>query len=187
VTKEQFLEALCQVDASKKSRQQFADQIFKHPENLTQLLAIAFSVDQNEHIRAAWVLEIVCDKALNLLIPHLDVFTKKIRQLTEHSAKRPMAKICEMVARDYYSNPLSAFCNTLTHTHKKAITEVCFDWLINEEKTAVKAFAMNTLFLIGMEFTWIHTELQFVLEKHYSNESPGYKARARHIIKKLKA
>ena len=69
--------------------------------------------------------------------------------------------------------------------HREKITEACFDWMINEEKVAPKAYGMNALYLLGLEFDWIHPELQIILERDFSLQSAAFKARARHILKKL--
>ena len=46
---------------------------------------------------------------------------------------------------------------------------------------------MTTLYLFGKEFDWIHPELAIILERDFYNESAAFKARARHILKKIKA
>jgi len=42
------------------------------------------------------------------------------------------------------------------------------------------------LFLLGKDIDWIHPELLQILERDFPNLSAGFKARARHIIKKIK-
>jgi len=46
---------------------------------------------------------------------------------------------------------------------------------------------MNTLFLFGKDYKWVYPELAQILEQDFQNQSPGYKARAKHILKKIKA
>ena len=55
------------------------------------------------------------------------------------------------------------------------------------EKIAPKAYAMNSLFLLGKDIDWIHPELVTILERDFQMQSSGFKARARHILKKIKA
>ncbi|WP_338730955.1 hypothetical protein R3L15_07765 [Mangrovimonas cancribranchiae] len=45
---------------------------------------------------------------------------------------------------------------------------------------------MNTLFLFGQDYDWIHPELALILERDYHIQSSGFKARAKHILKKIK-
>lgn len=73
----------------------------------------------------------------------------------------------------------------LTKKHKEKITEVCFDWMISEEKVTVKAYSMNSLYFLGTEFDWIHPELKTIIERDYSSQSAGFKARSRHILIKI--
>ena len=58
--------------------------------------------------------------------------------------------------------------------------------MINDEKTAPKAYSMNSLFLLGNEFEWVHPELANILERDFQMQSSGFKARAKHILKKIK-
>jgi len=59
--------------------------------------------------------------------------------------------------------------------------------MINDEKIAPKAYSMNSLYLLGQEYEWIHPELVIILERDFQMQSSGFKARAKHIIKKIKA
>ena len=75
---------------------------------------------------------------------------------------------------------------TLKAHQKERIIACCFDWMINDEKVAVKAYSMNTLFLFGKDFNWIHPELTQILERDYPHQSCGFQARAKHILKHIK-
>jgi len=44
---------------------------------------------------------------------------------------------------------------------------------------------MNSLYFLGTEFDWIHPELKTIIERDYSSQSAGFKARARHILIKI--
>ena len=59
--------------------------------------------------------------------------------------------------------------------------------MINKRKIAVKVHAMSTLFFLGRDYDWVHPELKQILERDFQIQSSGFKARARHILKKLKA
>jgi hypothetical protein len=58
--------------------------------------------------------------------------------------------------------------------------------MINDEKVAPKAYSMNTLYLFGREFEWIHPELVMILERDFQMQSAAFKARAKQILQKLK-
>ena len=129
----------------------------------------------------------MCGEHLDAIIPHLDRFTQNIHKVHLDSAVRPVAKVCEYLVSAYYSKTDNAIKTALNSKHIEKIVESCFDWMINDEKIAPKAYAMNTLFLLGQDIDWIHQELVLILERDYQMQSSGFKARARHILKKIKA
>jgi len=121
-----------------------------------------------------------------LLLPYIDDFTNKIDILILDSSIRPAVKICEELVSGYYGKHNSPVKQILEPSHLEKIAETCFDWLIQKQKVAVKAHSMLALYLLGKQFEWIHPELKLTLEKDFNSESAAYKARARHILKKIK-
>lgn len=186
MTTEQLYNELKNVNHSKEKRLQYALLILNEPELASNLLDILFMVDDKLSCKAAWVLEYTCGKNLQLLIPYLNRFTEHIPRIHLDPAVRPVAKICEYLALAYTDKINTCFKNALTQTHKDRIIETCFDYLINDEKVAPKAYSMNTLFLLGKETDWVYPELRNILERDFEKESAAFKARARHILKKLK-
>jgi hypothetical protein len=144
-------------------------------------------VDDKVSCRAAWVFEFVCTDYIYALIPYLDNFTENLHRVHLDSAVRPVAKVCEFLAKANYSKENNTIKNALQPIHKERIIEASFDWMINDGKIAPKAYAMNTLFLFGKDYDWVHPELVQILKRDYYTQSAGFKARARHILKKLKA
>lgn len=186
MTTEQLYAELNHVDHSRAKRLKYANLILSQPELIPVLLNILFMVDDKISCKAAWVFEFICSENLETIIPHLDQFTENIHSVHLDPAVRPVAKVCEYLTKAYYSNYENIFQNTLTSTHKERIIEACFDWMINDEKIAPKAYSMNTLYFLGQEFEWIHPELAVILERDFQMQSSGFKARARHILKKIK-
>lgn len=157
--------------------------IWDSPELFTDLIALAFDVDNKQSIKAAWVMEWICThKSLDIIAPHLDFFTKNISKVYFDSAKRPCAKICEHLAVAYTKKHSNLIKETLTKTHINNIIETGFDWLINKEKIAVKAYTMQTLYLFGKEVDWVHNELQYIISTKVIHESKGCKARGQKIL-----
>lgn len=186
MTTEQLYEELNYVNHSREKRLHYANLLLNNTNLIPKTLEILFMVDDKISCRAAWILEFMCNKNLNAIIPFLDYFTKNIKSVYLDSAVRPVAKICEYLAKAYYSKTDNEIKHTLIHTYKERIIEVCFDYMINDEKIAPKAYSMNTLFLFGQDFNWIHPELALILERDYQMQSSGFKARAKHILKKIK-
>lgn len=185
MTTEELHKDLSYVNHSRERRLHYAHLIIAQPELLPKILDILFQVDDKISCRAAWVLEFACGEDLEMILPHLDQFTEHIGTVHLDSAVRPVAKICEYLVKAYHSKQDNAVKRTLTNIHKERIVEACFDWMINDEKIAPKAYAMNSLYLLGQDYDWIHPELVMIIERDYQMQSSGFKARARHILKKL--
>ncbi|GGD97339.1 adenylosuccinate lyase [Planktosalinus lacus] len=180
-----FTQQLLELKAYRKDREVLANYILENPHCFGPLLDTCLQVDEAISYKAAWILELVCLKNIKLLIPHLDRFLDNISKVYKPQAVRPMAKICEELTLHYYSKKAISLQFVLTKQQREQLTEICFDWLITDQKVAVKAYAMHCLFLLGKEFKWIHPELKIILDKDYHEEQPAFKARARHILKKL--
>ncbi|WP_369993966.1 adenylosuccinate lyase [Winogradskyella sp.] len=186
MTKEQLYKELSYVNHSREKRLQYANLLIANPELVKPLLEILFDVDDKTSCRAAWVFEFMCGENLDAIIPHLNLFTENISKVHLDPAVRPVAKVCEYLVKDYYSKHDNKIKSALTQKHKEKIIEACFDWMINDEKIAPKAYSMNSLYLLGTEYDWIHPELAMILERDFQMQSSGFKARARHILKKIK-
>ncbi len=186
MTKAELYKELNYVNHSREKRLYYANLVIDNPQLVSPLLEILFDVDDKISCRAAWVFEFMCGEKLEEIIPHLTFFTQNISRVHLDPAVRPVAKVCEYLIKDYYSKHQTKIKTALTEIHKEKIIEACFDWMINDEKIAPKAYAMNSLYLLGIEYDWIHPELAIILERDFQMQSSGFKARARHILKKIR-
>lgn len=186
MTTDELYAELNYVTHSRENRMKYAHLMISNPDLISKLLDVLFMVDDKVSCRAAWVFEFMCGETLEAIIPYLDRFTENIHKVHLDPAVRPVAKVCEYLIRAYYSKDTHAIQNALNHTHKERIVASCFDWLINDEKVAPKAYAMSALYLLGRDFDWIHPELAIILERDFQMQSSGFKARARHILKQIK-
>ena len=148
---------------SREQRNHFANLILQNPVLLPQLLEICHLVDDEISLRASWGLEFLSKKKLETILPYLDSFISLLSKVYQHPAVRPTAKICEYLTLAYYKYKNTEVRQYLTITYREKIAETCFDWLITNQKVAAKAYSMTSLFLLGTEFDWIHTELKITL------------------------
>lgn len=185
MTKTELYRELNHVDATRDCRTKYANLVVDNPHLFKPLLDIVFMVDDKLSSRAAWIFEFVCTKDLNFIRPHLEEFTSSMSKVHLDSSVRPVAKVTEMIVTNYYEKKTSAIKDVLSHQQRERIVEACFDWLIQEEKVAVKVYSMSSLWLLGNEFDWIHDELRLILQRAYTNQTAAYKARAKHVLKKL--
>ncbi len=178
-------EILHTIDHSREKRSFFAQLVLENPEILPELLTVCAKVDDPISCRAAWGLEFLCKNNLDTILPYLDELIVLIPRVYQHPAVRPMSKIYEYLTVEYYQKKSLPVRQYLTLPHREKITETCFDWLITDQKVAAKAYAMTSLYLLGTEFDWVHSELKITLENNYSSGSAAYKARSRMILKKI--
>lgn len=186
MTFEQLYSELNYVNHSREKRLYYANIVLNNLELLPTLLDVVFTVDDKISSRAAWLLEFVARENLDAILPILDPFTEKMHTVHLDPSVRPVAKICEYLMEAYYAKTPNKTQKALTVSHKEKIISACFDWMIRDEKVAVKAYSMNTLYLLGKEQDWIHEELVLILERDFVSQSAAFKARARHILNKIK-
>ncbi|RLD29465.1 MAG: adenylosuccinate lyase [Bacteroidetes bacterium] len=186
MTKEELYKHLTYVNSSRENRLKYAQMVLNDKSLFPKLLSILFMLDDKVSCRAAWVLEFTCNKDLEVLISYLDIFTKNIHKVHLDSAVRPVAKVCEYLVKAYYSKHNNNIKIALKPIYQERIIEACFDWMITDQKVAVKAYSMNSLYLLGQDYDWVHPELKTILERGFHSESAGFKARARHLLKKIK-
>jgi len=167
----------------RENRNYVANIVLEQPKLFKHLVNITFFVDNAVSIKAAWILEWICTHYnLEILLPHLNKFTKNIHLLTFDSAIRPCAKICEHLAVTYTSKENNIVKKSLTKTHIDLIIETGFDWLITPQKIAVRAYTMTTLYLFGLQKEWVLLELEHLISTKIIHESKGCKARGNYIL-----
>ena len=183
--RENLYKKLNYTTALREHRGAAADWVMQNPGSFKFLFELILKEDSEVSHKAAWVLEFVCIRNMELLLPHLKDFLEIIPQVKKNQAKRPLAKLAELLCLAYYKKKDPQVLNNLRLEYRKAITEQCFDWLINEEKVACKAYSIQSLYWLGTEFDWIHPELEIILADGYSKHTAAFKARAREFLSKI--
>jgi len=186
VTQQELYEHLDYVNHSREKRAFYAQLVIENPELFPLALNILFMVDDERSNRAGWLCEFVCKQDLGILYPHLDLFTEKMGTVYQDSALRPVAKITEYLTLTYYKKKDPLARKHLTQSHKERMVETGFDWMITDQKVAVKAYTMTSLFWLGTEIDWVHPELYRIMEDGYHTGSAAYKARCRHMFEAIK-
>lgn len=186
MTFEQLYSELNYVNHSREKRKYYATIVLNNLNLLPTLLKVVFAVDDKISARAAWLFEFIAREKLDAILPYLDIYIEKMHTVHLDPAVRPMAKVSEYLIEAYYHKIPNKTQQRLTTIHREKITETCFDWMISDQKVAVKAYSMRSLFLLGKEFDWIHEELLIILERDYLSQSAAFKARARDLIKRIK-
>ncbi|MCF6307192.1 MAG: adenylosuccinate lyase [Flavobacteriaceae bacterium] len=177
-----FHNQLSNLTAHKKARLEISELVISNPELFPELLKYCFQTEKKISYKAAWILELVCEKKLSLLIPYYGIFFKNIPKTTKDQALRPLSKICLFLTDRHYKKR-----NILLESkYKETIIECCFDWLITNQKVATEAYAMRSLYFLGIEFDWIHPELKIIIEQNTPLKTSAYGARGRMTIEKIR-
>ncbi len=170
-----------QSTAHRKSRVYLSNYIIRHEDLLDEFITIAFDIQNENHVKAFWSLELVCEKKLKLFVPYLDSFCEVLPKLKNDSAIRPATKICMFLAKsNHRKNGIS-----LSQQQEHYLIEALIDRLIQNEKVAAKVYAMRALFVLGKKYKWVHEELKTIIEQDYSNHSAAYQGATRDLLKKL--
>lgn len=171
------------VTSYREYRIKYAELVINDKTLFLPLLELTFDETDRASVKVSWVLDFVSREKLEWFYPHLDFFTDNISKVKHDSIVRPVARICELLAKAYNSKKDTEINKYLTKNHIDKIVETGFDWMISDQKVAVKAYTMEALFLFGKEIDWIHDELKQILVQEISGGSPAYKARAKKILK----
>ncbi len=174
----EFYKQIEKSTAHRKSREINRDFIFNNPAFLNELIQIAFNINDKNHHKAWWIMELVFEENIHLITPYIDSFCEVIAKLKEDPAKRPASKICL-----FLSDPKKYF---LTENQETIIIETCLDWLIKDEKVAAKAYSIRALYNLGKKHDWIHPELVQIIQQDFAHHSAAYKAVSKEILRKLK-
>ncbi|TYP71718.1 adenylosuccinate lyase [Aquimarina intermedia] len=170
------------LDHSKQKREKFCLLLRTKTISVAEVLDVAEKINSTVSYKALWGLEFMCRDSIQNLLPHLDRFINLLPKIHLDSGVRPAAKICEYLIIEHYENNN---IHTFSLDNRKAITSICFDWLITDQRVAPKAYSMTCLLHLGTEFKWIHPELKIILENNYVSQTAAYKARAREILQRL--
>lgn len=151
------------------------------------LISQACFSDTTKAFHAAWVLE-------NILTQNplaLDYYTIKLIELLpdikSESVKRHFTKlISQGISRVVRKKASKIYERNLWATNLEPLEELCFKWFVEEEaKPAVKAHALEILFLLSTREKWIANELPQIIENQIKHGLPSLKAKGKSVLKRL--
>ena len=165
------------------NRNKAANIVLERTELIEDLVNLTFKTEDKISIKAAWILEWICTHhGIDHLLPYIETFVNNIKKLHFDGVLRTCAKMCEHLAIAFDDKLPSKTKKTLTNNHIDTIIETGFDWLITDQKIAVKAYTMTTLFLFGKHRDWVHSELEHIIRTKVIHESKGCEARGKKIL-----
>lgn len=173
----EFYQVIDKGTAHRSSRDANKDFVLAHPEYLVDLFAIGCNPKDKNHYKALWVVELLSVKKPELLVPFIDQFCVALPLYSIERAIRPSAKICFQLV---HSKKVM-----LTKSQEERLIEACLDWIVSNVKVAPAAFALRSLYLLGIKHPWVHDELRLLLSKTVEHPTPGYKVVVKELLKRL--
>ena len=180
-----FYDKIAKSTAHRPIRDHLSSEVFANTTLFATLINMALSVNDENHHKACWTLELVLETKIDWLGGYLTIFCNTLSKYRHEGALRSVSKIC-MFAVVYDSKLQKSANRFITAQQREQITEACFDWLIDPKgKVATKAYAMRTLYLLGKNEEWINPELVRILSEDASKHTAAYTAAAKDILKKI--
>ena len=182
MTEEVWCNEILKITSRLDDRKQAAILLLQQPQLLEYTLDFLRKTSDRELItKSAYAIDQALRMNIVVLIPYKMLFFEALRKLQRDTEKRIFAKIIELISGAHLENKFP-----LHPGERKLLIEQAFEWLINDEKVAVKVFAMQCLYNLRNAQNSIIPELTAQLEQQFSEAGPAFQSRARHILKKLK-
>ncbi|MEO5776291.1 MAG: hypothetical protein ABIQ27_05265 [Flavobacterium sp.] len=172
-----FFNRISKSSASTNSRNGNRDFVLQNPEYIKDLAAFATDLTNKNHYKAVWIIEMLAETHPELLIPFIDSICGIAAQYKHESAIRGISRTILFLST---SKKIS-----LTENQQEKFIETSLDRLIGVDKIAPKVFAMYALSHFAKTQDWIKEELQIIINKDFANQSAGYKAAAREVLRKI--
>ena len=148
------------------------EMILKKPELFYHLFRIFLKDEVPVSWKAAWVADVVSERRPDLLEPYIDTLITKLGTFKNDSTKRETLR---MLAR-----------SSLPKEHLGQLITLCFDWLTSgKEPVAVKMFSMEILYRISQHEPELKKELADSIEWRMQEETPGFRAHGKKLLKQL--
>ncbi|TKD60709.1 adenylosuccinate lyase [Flavobacterium sp. ASW18X] len=178
-----FVQKLNQKRLNKDEILTLVELVLDKPELMHPLITTSFEQDAlKTSFNASWVLDHTLRNEKTLLLPYLNLYIEGLATVQTESCLRPFAHIVQLTCIAYYKEKHFSFRQVLQKKHLETLTTLCFDWLIGEHKVATKVFAMTSLYYLGLDFLWIHPQLQGILETEIHTGTAGYQSRAKKTL-----
>lgn len=172
-----FFNRISKSNAGTNCRKDIRDFVVENPEYTADLVTLATDLSNKNQHKAVWILEMLAENHTHLLLPFIDSICQTISHYKHESAIRGMSRVAFFLST---SKTIS-----LTETQQEKMVEVCLDWLIGDAKIAPKVYAMYTLCHYAKEQEWIKEALRSSINKDFAQQSAGYKAAAREVLRKI--
>jgi hypothetical protein len=169
---EESLESLLMMESSRRNTDLVADLVLQKPELFADLYGIYRNSNAPVGWKAAWVMDVVTEKSPGLLDPYIEEMAACLGAIAHDGKKRESLR---MLAR-----------SPLPEENLGILISTCFDWLTSsKEPVAVKMFSMEILYRVSGKEPEMKKELADSIEWRMQEETPGFRAHGRKLLKQL--
>lgn len=172
-----FFNRLAKSNASTICRNGIRDFVVDNPAYMDDLISFATDLTNKNQYKGVWIVEMLAETHTEMLLPFIDRIADIASKYIHESAIRGISRTILFLAA---SKKIS-----LTKSQQEKFIETSLDRLIGDYKVAPKAFAMYALGHYAREHDWIKEELRNIINKDFANQSAGYKAAAREVLRKI--
>lgn len=153
-----------------------------------ELISLSISNDTALAFHSAWVLENILlskPQGIDFYLPRL---VELLPTISNDSVKRHFTKLISIgIRRVVFKEVSRSFEREFWAMDLEPLEDICFIWFVEEDtKHAVKVNALVILYLLSTREPWIAKELPDIIENQMQISSPGFRAKAKHILRLLK-
>jgi hypothetical protein len=151
-----------------------ASMVYEEPSLFGIFVELALQDEKHYAERASRVICICSHRFPELFKPYCSRVINELKNLRNEGAMRNFLKTLAEVPVKFTKKDTAILLNQ------------CFDYLVsNDYPVAVHVFSMQILYNLSFEIPEIGEELFRILEEKIPDASPGYRSRARRIMKKI--
>jgi hypothetical protein len=172
-----FFNRISKSNASTNCRNGIRDFVLQNPEYLPELAAFATNLANKNQYKGVWITEMLAETHPELLTPYINQISDVAAKYKHESAIRGISRTILFLTTSKKT--------ILTEAQQEKFIETSLDRLIGDDKVAPKVFAMYALGHYAKTQDWIKEELQQIINKDFAEQSAGYKAAAREVLRKI--
>ena len=173
----EFFNRIAKSNASTNCRNGIRDFVLENPEYINENVAFGIDLTNKNQYKGVWIIEMLAETHPELLVPFINQIADVASKYKHESAIRGISRTLLFLST---SKKIS-----LTEEQQEKFIETSLDRLIGDDKIAPKVFAMYALCHFSKEQDWIKEELQNIINKDFAEQSAGYKAAAREVLRKI--
>ena len=158
---------------SKRQAVRIASWVGNDSRRFRQLMDLFLRGEYRITQRSAWVVGLCADSHPRLARPYLGQMIRRMQEPGVHVAvKRNVIRILQFI--------------DIPHELLGEVTTLCFDYLASpHEPIAVRTFSMTVLANIAQKEPDLRNELRLSIEQQLVHGSPGFRSRARKVMKMI--